>query len=51
MQKQIAAIYDDFNGGKSTIIYDDGSQEISTPEGTTYVPAPKPQTGAGDRPI
>lgn len=51
MTRKIVAISDDFEHGISTIEYDDGSKEISGPNGTTYVPAPKPQTGAGDRPI
>ncbi len=46
MTKQIAFIADDQEHGTSTIEYDDGSKEISGPNGTTHVPAPKPNTGA-----
>jgi hypothetical protein len=45
MEKEIAAIFDDFNGGTSTIVYVDGSKEISGPDGTMFVPAPNRSDG------
>jgi hypothetical protein len=40
MENEVAAIFDDFDGGTSTLVYTDGSKDICGPNGVKHVPVP-----------